>query len=188
MCSELDKETLGAFEVPEPSADLEDRVWAAHAAPEPVSQPSYAFGRAVAVGGALALAIAAFATGYALRGSDATQTEPIPERLSLAQLDRVMRSEQIQLIDANPAVIREAFGSIEGSIQLQYTGDEASLENLPADKEATLIFYSANETCPYAPRAADRAIVAGYRDVHILPAGIIGWTEAGRPVVSKPRL
>jgi rhodanese-related sulfurtransferase len=32
-------------------------------------------------------------------------------------------------------------------------------------------------------KAARRAAEFGYKDLYIMPAGIVGWTKAGKPVV-----
>jgi rhodanese-related sulfurtransferase len=34
------------------------------------------------------------------------------------------------------------------------------------------------------PRAARQAVALGYTNVFVLPAGIMGWSAAGKPVVS----
>ena len=59
--------------------------------------------------------------------------------------------------------------------------DAVSQADLPADKEAALVFYCANEQCGASHKAAARAVVAGYTDVKVLPAGIAGWKKAGKP-------
>ena len=150
-------------------------MWAAHV--EGRSAPaSRSIGRrALAIGSAAAVAAAVLVAWFALRPGSSTPAAP--KQLSMAELDAMLRGDSVSLVDANPGVIRDHFGSIPGSIQLGYEGEDALLIDLPDDKDATLIFYSANETCPYAPRAAERAVSEGYSDVYILPAGIIGWTD-----------
>jgi len=53
---------------------------------------------------------------------------------------------------------------------------------LPADKDASLVFYCSNPLCLKAPRAAKRAAKLGYTDVRVMSAGIVGWTDAKLPV------
>jgi rhodanese-related sulfurtransferase len=53
---------------------------------------------------------------------------------------------------------------------------------LPADKARALVFYCANEQCGASHTAAEKARLAGYRDVRVLPAGIFGWIDAGKTV------
>lgn len=52
---------------------------------------------------------------------------------------------------------------------------------LPADHEATLVFYCSNPLCRKAPNAARRAKGMGYRNVLVMSAGINGWVEASLP-------
>ena len=54
--------------------------------------------------------------------------------------------------------------------------------DLPADKNASLVFYCSNPMCSKAPRAAKRARAMGYENVKVMSAGINGWIEERRPV------
>jgi rhodanese-related sulfurtransferase len=53
---------------------------------------------------------------------------------------------------------------------------------LPADKNATLVFYCYDEECTACHEGARRALKLGYKNVYIMPAGIQGWQKAGLPV------
>jgi rhodanese-related sulfurtransferase len=53
---------------------------------------------------------------------------------------------------------------------------------LPADKTATLVFYCANEHCMACHSGAKAALALGYVHVYIMPAGIRGWENSGKPV------
>lgn len=87
-------------------------------------------------------------------------------------------------VDANGAQLRKDVGVIPGAVLL--TDYEAySLSELPADKAMPLVFYCANEQCDASHVAARRARSAGYADVRVLSAGIMGWAKAGRPL-DKP--
>ena len=55
---------------------------------------------------------------------------------------------------------------------------------LPANKNAMLVFYCSNPLCRKAPNAAKRAIRMGYDNVRVMSAGIKGWLKAGMPVES----
>ncbi|HET7226373.1 MAG TPA: rhodanese-like domain-containing protein [Candidatus Eisenbacteria bacterium] len=57
-------------------------------------------------------------------------------------------------------------------------------DDLPADRDITLVFYCSNPMCSRAPRAARRALRMGYRDVRVMSAGISGWIAAGLPTVA----
>lgn len=54
--------------------------------------------------------------------------------------------------------------------------------DLPADKEATLVFYCANEQCMACHEGAESAVKLGYKKVFIMPSGIAGWKKAGKAV------
>jgi len=56
--------------------------------------------------------------------------------------------------------------------------------DLPADKEALVVFYCSNPMCRKAPNAARRAKKLGYGNVHVMSAGITGWESAKLPIGS----
>lgn len=56
--------------------------------------------------------------------------------------------------------------------------------DLPADRDAALVFYCSNFLCRKAPNAARRAETMGYRRVLVMSAGISGWLSAGLPAQS----
>ena len=40
--------------------------------------------------------------------------------------------------------------------------------------------------CSAAPEAARKALMAGHTDVYVMPEGITGWADAGRPIDRAP--
>ena len=58
---------------------------------------------------------------------------------------------------------------------------------LPSDKSSRLVFYCANPRCTASDAAARRAVEAGYANVAVLRAGIMGWAEAGQPTSKGPQ-
>ncbi len=56
--------------------------------------------------------------------------------------------------------------------------------DLPANRQAPLVFYCSNPLCRKAPVAARRARQMGYDNVQVMAAGISGWLAAGLPVES----
>ncbi len=56
--------------------------------------------------------------------------------------------------------------------------------DLPADKNAVLVFYCSNFLCRKAPNAALRAKRMGFANVRVMSVGISGWIDAGLPVES----
>ncbi|HWN42407.1 MAG TPA: rhodanese-like domain-containing protein [Thermoanaerobaculia bacterium] len=75
-----------------------------------------------------------------------------------------------------------ATARVPGALNLDPAGyDEKSL---PADKDSLLVFYCSNPLCRKAPNAARRAKQMGYRNVHVMSAGISGWLNAKLPTES----
>jgi rhodanese-related sulfurtransferase len=64
--------------------------------------------------------------------------------------------------------------------------NKVSPEELPADKQATLVFYCGGPKCRASHKAANAAITLGYGNVSVLLDGISGWEAAGRPL-EKPK-
>jgi rhodanese-related sulfurtransferase len=60
--------------------------------------------------------------------------------------------------------------------------DAIKESDLPADKQATLVFYCASESCTACHDGALAAVKLGYKNVYILPAGIKGWEGAKQAV------
>lgn len=102
------------------------------------------------------------------------ETLGIPEAAALAA------AEGTVFCDANNAKTRAKFGTIPGAVLLtSYDAYDPSTE-LPTG--AKLVFYCHSEMCGAAADAARRAVAAGHTDVVVMPAGIKGWTAAGKPV------
>jgi rhodanese-related sulfurtransferase len=82
-------------------------------------------------------------------------------------------------VDANNAATRERQGVIPGATILSHF-ERYDVAELPADKAKALVFYCANEKCGASHAAAEKAKLAGWTDVRVLPAGIAGWKSAGK--------
>jgi rhodanese-related sulfurtransferase len=95
-----------------------------------------------------------------------------------ATLHRRMQHERIAIFDVNSRGSWLA-ARIPGARHLD---PETFLESeLPAERDHALVFYCSHPFCSKGPRAARRARKMGYRDVHVLSAGITGWLAAGLP-------
>ena len=98
-----------------------------------------------------------------------------------------MRTEPTLVFDVNPEA-RWLTTRVPGARHLDPLAFTAG--DLPADREAALVFYCSNPLCRKAPNAARRAKGMGYRNVHVMSAGISGWlgatlpTESGEPGAS----
>jgi rhodanese-related sulfurtransferase len=100
--------------------------------------------------------------------------------VEIDDLDAMLAAGACETFDANSKATRERQGVIPGA-KLLADHDSYPLSVLPADKAETLVFYCANEQCGASHKAAARAVIAGYTDVKVLPAGIAGWKAAGKP-------
>ncbi|MDR3762525.1 MAG: rhodanese-like domain-containing protein [Acidobacteriota bacterium] len=59
--------------------------------------------------------------------------------------------------------------------------DEHLERFLPAGKNTTLVFYCYERRCSGSHAAAHEAVRLGYTKVFVMPAGILGWANAGLP-------
>jgi rhodanese-related sulfurtransferase len=89
------------------------------------------------------------------------------------------KSAKVAVLDANNQQARELAGIVPGAIKLS-SYNQYALSELPADKATTLVFYCYNSYCQASHAAAERAIGAGYQDVRVMKAGIVGWNAAAK--------
>jgi rhodanese-related sulfurtransferase len=90
----------------------------------------------------------------------------------------LVERSQGTVVDVN-APARFAQGHVPGARNLDHAGFAA--DALPADRDATLVFYCSNPMCRKAPIEARRAKAMGYQDARVMSAGISGWESAGMP-------
>lgn len=107
----------------------------------------------------------------------ATESAPLPT-VTVDELTALLADGKGAAIDANNEATRERQGVIPGATILSHFR-KYDLSELPADKAKPLVFYCANEKCGASHAAAEKAKVAGWSDVRVLPAGIAGWKTAG---------
>ncbi|HEY0476874.1 MAG TPA: rhodanese-like domain-containing protein [Kofleriaceae bacterium] len=110
------------------------------------------------------------------RASDPAGAVRVRE-ISVDQLDGMLARRECQAVDANGDATRKRMGVIPGAVLLR---DMDAVDQLPADKTRSLVFYCANTACGASHEAAEKAIVAGYTRVQVLPDGIAGWVKAGK--------
>lgn len=119
---------------------------------------------------ALLIAIATFLTACASgRAADVS--------VSAVQQFVSAKPANVTIVDVNDEETRTEKSMVPGATKLS-SYDKYAMSELPADKSATIIFYCYNTLCPASGLAADRAIDAGYKDVRVMKAGIVGWKEA----------
>jgi rhodanese-related sulfurtransferase len=147
--------------------------------------------QADAKAGRYAEALAKAKTADAIQGKPAQLTRDIHQMIvayavqarsyndALAQLDKMIASNDCTAVDANGDGTRKKMGVIPNAILLPDT-DVFDAKQLPSDKSRQLVFYCANTHCGASHEAAGKALTAGYKNVKVLPAGIAGWVKAGK--------
>ncbi|MEZ4404509.1 MAG: rhodanese-like domain-containing protein [Kofleriaceae bacterium] len=128
-------------------------------------------------------ALAASTLSVAACSKDAAKpaTKPAVAEVTVEQLAKDLAAKAAHPVDANGTKTRTDVGYIPGAVLLTDYETYAASE-LPADKAEPLVFYCANEQCGASHEAAKKAVALGYQHVQVLPAGIMGWTEAGQRV------
>jgi rhodanese-related sulfurtransferase len=96
------------------------------------------------------------------------------------ELQSLLDAKKAQALDANNDATRSREGVVPGATLLK-SYREYDLSVLPSDKAMKLVFYCANEQCGASHKAAARAVLAGWSDVAVMPAGIAGWKSSGKP-------
>jgi rhodanese-related sulfurtransferase len=104
----------------------------------------------------------------------------VGELEKLLQESRVDTTQKTVVFDANNETTRQNDGVIPGAVLLKSFKDY-KLTVLPAQKDANVVFYCANEQCMASHKAAERAANAGYANVYVMGDGIQGWKKAGKP-------
>jgi rhodanese-related sulfurtransferase len=106
--------------------------------------------------------------------------EPAEEigKVSPEELKAWIAANEVAVLDANGDSTRKEHGKIPSATLLSsYT--DYDLAELPAEKDKKLVFYCSNTQCGASKKSAGKALAAGYTDVNVLPAGVIGWKQAG---------
>lgn len=102
--------------------------------------------------------------------------------VTVATLDKWIKSKKVVVLDANGEGTRKKHGIIPNAVLLSSYDEYNIAKELPKDKNTQLVFYCANTKCTAAPKAAQRAMKAGYKNVSHLSVGIMGWKKAGKKV------
>ena len=127
--------------------------------------------------GLFALVLALGAASIAAESTD----EKSLHTVTVDQLAALRTTGKAVIVDANNGDTRETYGVIPGAILLSHYEKYDVAKELPRDHTEKLVFYCANEKCTASHKAAARATEAGYTDVSVLPAGIMGWKSSGQP-------
>ncbi len=104
-----------------------------------------------------------------MKGTDAHDMPP-------GQLSKLLGAAHLFVYDCNEEdMFAEAH--VPGAQLIVY--DQVTVDKLPEDKDATLVFYCYNPECPASHTAANSALGLGYTNVYYMVAGITGWQDAG---------
>jgi rhodanese-related sulfurtransferase len=98
--------------------------------------------------------------------------------ISPSGLNELMQKQKVTVVDVNS---RQSWmkAHVPGALSLDPAGYGDA--DLPAAKDAALVFYCSNPLCRKAPNAARRAEKMGYGNVKVMSAGITGWMAAKLP-------
>lgn len=89
------------------------------------------------------------------------------------------------IIDArNPVEYQEVH--IKGAISVPAKDFAAHVADLPADKNARLVFYCNGVKCGKSKKAALKAAELGYTDILVYKEGMPVWEEKGMPIYAGP--
>ncbi len=98
---------------------------------------------------------------------------------TIEEVSQLVGAGGIHIYDANSAK-QYASGHVPGAIHLTF--DQVTVERLPKDKNARIIFYCWNTMCTSSHEAATKAAGLGYTNVLVMRDGINGWKKAGQKV------
>lgn len=128
---------------------------------------------ALACGGAPAVPAVPTPAGSAPSAASTLRDRSVDEVASLTA------AKKVTVVDVNGAETRAKLGVIPGAVLL--SGTEFATTELPADKTKPVVFYCGSLQCGASHKAASRAASNGWTDVAVLPVGIKGWVDAGKP-------
>lgn len=105
--------------------------------------------------------------------------------ITVAELAAGVEKGAITPCDSNGEDTRKEHGTLPGAVLLSSYA-EYDVAELPKDKSRPLAFFCSSEKCSAAPKAAEKALAAGYTDVRWLKVGIKGWKAEGQKTQAVP--
>ncbi|WP_406187104.1 rhodanese-like domain-containing protein [Streptomyces sp. NBC_01006] len=100
----------------------------------------------------------------------------------------ITRDELTAAIEAGTVTVVDALGGeyyaqqhLPGALALIPADVDAKAPDLLPDRDAAIVTYCSNPSCPNSGQVADRLTALGYTDVRKYREGIQDWTEAGLP-------
>ena len=113
---------------------------------------------------------------------DTAAGQPVAKELAPPQLAGMIGSPSVFVYDCNE-VETYSEAHVPGAVLLVF--DQVTLDKLPPDRNAKLVFYCYSPQCPAGAMAASTAMSLGFVDVYCMIEGITGWQEAGLPTEPK---
>ncbi len=108
--------------------------------------------------------------------------DPVPgavqssvKEISPQQLAALLSNNTLFIFDCNEEDMY-AEAHVPGAKLIVF--DQITADKLPADMNATLVFYCYSPECPAGGTAARTALELGHVDVYCMSAGITGWQDA----------
>lgn len=90
---------------------------------------------------------------------------------------QVPMAEDVMLIDSRPRRPKYEEGHIPMAVSIPDSQFEKLADQLPADKDALLIFYCGGLACPLSHKSARKAEALGYTNVKVFAEGLPGWLK-----------
>jgi len=133
---------------------------------------------------AIATAFATVAVPFAARAGDAAPATEAPKaeafgRLTIDQVNALIASKGGYIFDNNS---KDSYAKGHVPTAKWVAFNDVKPADLPADKASKLVFYCGNEQCMACHKAAETALNLGYKNVFIMPAGIMGWEKAKQKI------
>ena len=105
--------------------------------------------------------------------------------------ETITRDELRQAIESAEVLVLDALGGeyyskqhLPGALPLPPPEVDARASELLPDRDAAIVTYCSNRSCPNSSQVADRLTALGYRNVRAYHDGIQDWVEAGLPTES----
>ncbi|MCB5275880.1 MULTISPECIES: rhodanese-like domain-containing protein [unclassified Arthrobacter] len=106
-------------------------------------------------------------------------------------VELISRDELQLAIDSGTVTVIDALGGmyyeqqhLPKALPLVEADVAARASSLLPDKNAAIVTYCSNESCPNSQSVANRLAAAGYTNVRKYREGIQDWVEAGLPIES----
>jgi rhodanese-related sulfurtransferase len=103
----------------------------------------------------------------------------------------ITREELKAAIDAGTVTVVDALGGeyyakqhLPGAFALVLADVDAQAPTMLADRDAAIVTYCSNPSCPNSGQVADRLTALGYTNVRKYREGIEDWVDAGLPTES----